>query len=468
MKPPKKNKGLHKADNMNSFNNISKQCDKPERIVFHIDVNSAFLSWEACRRINNNKTSVDLRDAPSVVGGSQKNRHGIVLAKSIPAKKYGIQTGETLVSAKQKCPNLIVVPPDYELYVSCSRRLIELLRELSPLVEQYSIDEAFVDFTGFEKLYGQPLLFAEELKNRIHSELGFTVNIGVSNNKLLAKMASDFKKPNRVHSLFPWEIQTKMWPLPVGDLFFVGKRTEKRLLSLGITTIGELACSDRSMLHSIFKSHGDTIWNYANGNDLEIVTDHHTENKEYGNSITLSHDVTESSTAKLVILSLTETVATRIRADKAAISVVSVSIVDADFNHYSKQATLLNATNTTSAIYEEACRIFDSLWNHNPIRQLGVSTGKATKSQSYQYSIFDYAKTNQNSNVNEISISLNPDENKLTKSEKLRHLDKAIDDIRSKYGEDSVKRACFLKSDYNHMSGGLDKAKRTGVSGKEV
>lgn len=464
----KQNKGLHKADNMNLFNNTSKQCGKLERIVFHIDVNSAFLSWEACRRINNDKTSVDLRNIPSVVGGSQENRHGIVLAKSTPAKKYGIQTGETLVSAKQKCPNLIVVPPDYELYVNCSRKLIELLRELSPTVEQYSIDEAFVDFTGFEKLYGQPLLFAEELKNKVHSELGFTVNIGVSNNKLLAKMASDFKKPDRVHSLFPWEIQDKMWNLPVGELFYVGKKTEKKLLSLGITTIGELAKADKTMLHSIFKSHGDTIWNYANGNDLEIVTDHQTENKGYGNSITLSQDITDSSTAKLVILSLTETVATRIRADKATISVVSISIVDADFNHYSRQATLLNATNTTSAIYEEACRIFDILWNHNPIRQLGVSTSKATKSQNYQYSIFDYAETNQNNNANEISINFKPDENKLAKSEKLRNLDKAIDDIRFKYGEDSVKRACFLKSDYNHMSGGLDKAKRTGVSGKEV
>lgn len=454
--------GNNKNVNSNS-KNLNKKENEPERIVFHIDVNSAFLSWEACRRISNNKTSTDLRNIPSVVGGNQENRHGIVLAKSIPAKKYGIQTGETLVSAKQKCPNLTIVPPDYELYVNCSRKLIELLRELSPAVEQYSIDEAFVDFTGFESLYGQPLIFAEELKNKIHNEFGFTVNIGVSNNKLLAKMASDFKKPNKVHSLFPWEIQDKMWNLPVGELFYVGKKTEKKLLSLGITTIGELAKSDKVMLHSVFKSHGDTIWNYANGNDLEIVTDHQTENKGYGNSITLSHDVVDASTAKLVLLSLTETVATRIRADKATVSVVSVSILDADFNYCSKQATLSFATNITSVLYEEACRIFDSLWSHNPIRQLGVNTSKATKSQNYQYSIFDYANS-----TNESDIVLNPNENVLTKGEKLMHLDKAIDDIRSRYGEDSVKRACFLKSEYSHMNGGLDKAKRNGISGKEI
>lgn len=338
-----------------------------------------------------------------------------------------------------------------------------MLQALSPLVEQYSIDEAFVDFTGFEKLYGQPLLFAEELKNKIYKELGFTVNIGVSNNKLLAKMASDFKKPNRVHSLFPWEIQTKMWPLPVGDLFFVGKRTEKRLLSLGITTIGELACSDRSMLHSIFKSHGDTIWKYANGQDLEIETNHESENKGYGNSITLPQDVDNASTAKLVVLSLSETVAARIRADKASIGVISVSITDADFNRVAKQETLSSPTDSTLVIYDTACHLFDTLWNGKPIRQLGVHTSKATKSQDYQYSILDYCMSSTSNayfqeGSQNMQISFNSD--KPIKAEKLKKLDKAIDSIRERYGEDSVQRACFVNSRVDHMSGGLNKAKR--------
>lgn len=416
-----------------------------ETIIFHIDVNSAFLSWEACRRIQNHMEGPDLRSIAAVVGGNQETRHGIVLAKSLSAKRYGIQTGETLVSARQKCPALVIVPPDYELYVLYSRKLIELLRTLSPTVEQYSIDEAFVDFTGFETLYGQPLIFAEELKNRIREELGFTVNIGVSTNKLLAKMASDFKKPDRVHSLFPWEIEEKMWGLPVGDLFYVGRKTEKKLQAMGIMTIGELAHTDKQLLQSVFKSHGLVIWNYANGYDMELVTDHQVANKGYGNSITLPQNVVDASAAKMVLLSLAETVGTRIRADKAYINVVSISMVYDDFNSITKQMTLLSATNLTDTIYQEACRLFDSVWNHAPIRQLGVHTSKATKEQDYQYTLFD----GQN-------------------HEKLEKLDSAIDKIRARFGEDSVQRACFLRSDYQHMSGGLDKAKRTGISGKEV
>lgn len=419
--------------------------DAPEQIIYHVDVNSAFLSWEACRRKESNQEGPDLRDIPSVVGGNQEMRHGIVLAKSLPAKKYKIQTGEPLVKARQKCPALIVVPPDYELYVECSRRLIELLRSYSPTVEQYSIDEAFVDMSGMKSLYGDPVIFAHQLKDKIYDELGFTVNIGVSRNKLLAKMASDFKKPNMVHSLFPWEIEQKMWPLSVGDLFYVGRRTEKKLLSLGITTIGELAHTDRTLLKSIFKSHGDVIWNYANGNDVQSVTDHQVANKGYGNSLTIHFDVTDAQTAKMVLLSLAETVGARIRADKAYISVVAVSIVDYEFNYCTKQTTLFSPTNVTEKIYKNACILFDQLWNHAPIRQLGVHTGKTTMEQTHQYSIFD-----------------------TDKDEKLEKLNKAVDSIRSRYGEDSIKRACFLNTDCDHMSGGIDKAKRTGICGKDV
>lgn len=417
----------------------------PESIIYHIDVNSAFLSWEACRRISCHMEGPDLREIPSVVGGNQEMRHGIVLAKSMPAKKYKIQTGEPLVKARQKCLNLVVVPPDYELYVECSRKLIEMLREISPTVEQYSIDEAFVDMTGMKGIYGDPVIFAHQLKDKIREDLGFTVNIGVSSNKLLAKMASDFKKPDMVHTLFPWEIEKKMWPLPVGDLFYVGTRTEKKLLSLGITTIGELANTDKKLLHSIFKSHGDVIWDYANGNDVQIVTDHQTDNKGYGNSLTIHFDVTDVQTAKMVLLSLVETVGTRIRANHAYISVVAVSIVNSNFDYLSKQCTLLSSTNVTEVIYEAVCRLFDQVWDHSPIRQLGVHTSRATKSHIHQYSLFDTGK-----------------------EEKLEKLNEAVDSIRSRYGEDSIKRACFINSDCEHMSGGIDKAKRTGISGKEV
>lgn len=413
----------------------------PEPIFFHIDVNSAFLSFEAAYQTKILGNSLDIRDIPSVIGGVQEKRHGIVLAKSMPAKKYNIQTGEPLVSAKQKCPDLVIVPPNYSMYVECSRNFIQLLQRYSPNVEQYSIDEAFCDFTGTESLYGSPVIFAHELKDIIHHELGFTVNIGVSSNKLLAKMASDFKKPNRVHTLFPKEIPTKMWTLPVSDLFYVGHATERKLKSLGITTIGSLANTPLSTLESMLKSHGKVIWNYANGIDLDMITSHDVPNKGYGNSLTISHDVTNIIEAKQVLLSLCETVGARMRADKAFISVVSVSIVDYDFNHISQQVTLSSATDITEKIYEAACCIFDKLWNHTPIRQLGVHTSKATSASFYQHSLFD-------------TVDI----------EKLSKLNSAIDDIRLKYGEDSIIRACFLNNINPHMTGGIDKSKRTGIT----
>lgn len=241
------------------------------RIIYHIDVNSAFLSWQACHMLKTTPDSVDIRTIPSVIGGSEKLRHGIVLAKSSPAKKYNIQTAETLVSARKKCPGLVIIPPDYEIYVRYSSRFIDLLQQYAPVIEQYSIDEVFCDMTGTEKLYGNPVDFAHRLKNIIKKELGFTVNIGVSENKLLAKMASDFEKPDKVHTLFPSEIREKMWPLPVNELFFAGKSSVAKLHSLGIHTIGELASTDVSILRSVLKKQGEVLWNYANGHDLELV-----------------------------------------------------------------------------------------------------------------------------------------------------------------------------------------------------
>lgn len=416
-----------------------------EKIFYHIDVNSAFLSWEAVYRLKQCGDKVDLRDIPSVVGGSEENRHGIVLAKSIPAKKYNITTGEPLMAARKKCPNLVVVPPNYSMYVEASKALISLLNEYSPDVQQYSIDEAFCDMTGTAKLFGSPVETANMMRERIHKELGFTVNIGISSNKLLAKMASDFKKPNRVHTLFPNEIQEKFWPLPVSDLFFVGRKTEQKLKLLGIKTIGDIANTDKQILHYHLKSHGDMIWEFAHGigDKMDKVT-LHSVNKGYGNSLTIPFDVVDAETAKLVMLSLTETVGSRIRADKAFISVVSVSIVDCDFNYYSKQMTLDSATDITKQIYDAACRLFDMLWDGSPIRQLGVHTSKATSKSMYQYSLFDKQDI-----------------------DKLSKLDDAIDSIRKRYGEDSIIRASFLDKNnkLNHMSGGLDKAKRTGMTG---
>uniref|UniRef100_UPI004055C20D DNA polymerase Y family protein n=1 Tax=Agathobacter sp. TaxID=2021311 RepID=UPI004055C20D len=415
-------------------------------IIFHIDVNSAFLSWESAYRIQELGEANDLRLIPSAVGGSEESRHGIVLAKSEPAKKYGIITGEPLADARRKCPSLTVVPPNFSVYVKYSKALMDILSDYSPDIHQFSIDESFMDMTGTERLFGSPLAAAHTIKDRICLELGFTVNIGISTNKLLAKMASDFQKPNLVHTLFPEEVPQKMWHLPVSELFSVGKQTAKRLHSFGIFTIGDLARTDKQVLSSNFKSHGEVIWEFANGigdsMDKMASNDHIPANKGYSNETTLSFDVTDADTAKTILLSLTETVAARIRADHSYVSVICVYFVDNDFKQASRQLTLDSSTNVTNEIYHYVCRLFDRLWNGIPIRLLGVRASKATSESIRQYSLFEKQNT-----------------------EKLSKLDSAIDAIRLKYGEDSIKRASFIKSEkpspVGHMAGGLSKAKHT-------
>ncbi len=414
-------------------------------IIFHIDVNSAFLSWEAAYRMKELGATEDLRLIPSAVGGSEESRHGIVLAKSESAKKYGVTTGEPLVDARRKCPILKTVPANFPIYVKYSNAMTKILEDYTPDIEQYSIDESFLDMTGTENLFGPPVKAAHIIKDRIYHELGFTVNIGISTNKLLAKMASDFKKPNLVHTLFPEEVPFKMWPLPVSELFFVGRQTTKRLHALGIFTIGDLAKTDKKVITDNLKGHGNIIWEFANGNgdSMDEVANRNRKpaNKGYSNETTLAFDVTDPYLAKEILLSLTETVATRIRTDKSYISVISVYYVDNEFRHSSKQMTLDSATNVTNEIYHHVCQLFDQLWNGSPIRLLGVQTSRATNEVHRQYSLFE------TQNI-----------------EKLSKLDSAIDAIRNKYGEDSIKRASFVRTEQKdgvkHMTGGLGKAKR--------
>ena len=294
-----------------------------ERVVFHVDANSAFLSWTAAYKVNVLGEELDIRTVPSVVAGDKESRHSIILAKSTPAKKYGIQTGEPLFKALEKCPDLVVVQPDYELYVEASRHFVDMLRQFSPAVEQYSIDEAWVDMTGTERLWGSPRLAAEKMRSRIWEELGFTVNVGISSNKLLAKMAGDFEKPNKVHTLFPEEMETKFWPLPVRDLFLVGAATERKLKLMGVYTIGDLARADLKIIKKRLGKHGETIWHFANGRNADAVTPEPAENKGYGNSVTTANDVLTTAQAHQVLLSLCETVAMRMRRDGKCGSCVS-------------------------------------------------------------------------------------------------------------------------------------------------
>ncbi len=392
-----------------------------KQIIFHIDVNNAFLSWEAVYRLKELGESEDLRTVPAIVGGDREKRHGIVLAKSAPAKAYGIITGEPITQALQKCPQLTIVPARHELYANYSKRFMQILSEYSPTVEQYSIDEAFIDMTGMELLFGKPVDCAGQIKNRIKEELGFTVNVGVSTNRLLAKMASDFKKPDLVHTLFPEEIEKKMWPLPVEELFFVGKATAEKLHMLGIRTIGQLAKSDPKLLHTHLKSYGDTIWRFSNGLEDGLTT-RGQEAKGYSNETTLGHDVTEKEEAEEILLSLVEQVAGRIRADGKRAMVVSVGFKDSCFISHSHQCVIQNPTDVTKELYEYACRLFEEFWDGRPIRLIQFAVGKVGETTGRQLSLFDTMDY-----------------------EKQEKADKAMDEIRKKFGAGAVKRAVFLE-----------------------
>ena len=416
-----------------------------ERVIFHVDANSAFLSWTAAYRVRVLGESLDLREVPSVIAGDKASRHSIILAKSGPAKKYGIQTGEPLFQAQEKCPELIVAPPDYGLYVEASRHFVEMLRQFSPVVQQYSIDEAWVDMTGTARIFGAPRLAAEKMRQRIWDELGFTVNVGISCNKLLAKMAGDFEKPNKVHTLFPEEMESKMWPLPVRDLFLVGSATERKLKNLGIYTIGDLALTDPIILKKRLGKHGETIWHYANGRNAEMVTPEPEENKGYGNSTTTSEDVVTYDHAYQVLLSLCETVAMRMRKDEKCGRCVSVHLRTNEFHHFSHQTVLHGATNITSELFEAVCKIFEEAWDgQTPLRQLGVQVTRLSSEPYQQYDFFS---------------GLSPGQ-----YEKKLRLDETVDSLRDKFGEDIIRRAKFAGERGNHMVGGLDKARRTGVT----
>lgn len=403
-----------------------------EPLIFHVDVNSAFLSWSAVARLAKGETQ-DLRLIPSAVGGDAATRHGIVLAKSTPAKKYGIQTAQPLAEAYRRCPHLVVVPSDFAVYEACSDAFIALLRTHSDLVEKFSIDEAFVDMTECagsfetrEELRARAVSLAESIKDEIRTRLGFTVNIGISTNKLLAKMASDFTKPDRVHTLFPEEVPGKMWPLPVEELLFVGKSSASRLRALGIRTIGELAKADVSMLQAHFKKQGLMFAQYANGQDSAFLRVHPADNKGYGHSVTLPLDITDAGEAKRILLGLAERVGKRLREDDVRAEVIAVTIRYYDLTNTSHQLMPDAPTNLTAEIHGAACRLFDELWDgQTPIRLLGIRTSKVIKGEANrQLSLFDG-----------------------TDYEKLEKLDKALDSIREKYGEGAIQRASLMPSD---------------------
>lgn len=402
-------------------------------LIFHIDVNSAFLSWSAIERLKKDP-SLDIRTIPSIIGGDEKSRHGIVLAKSIPAKKFGIQTAEPVAAALRKCPFLHIEPPAHGLYRRRSRELIELLSSYTSDIEQVSIDECYLDFTPIAHRFASPETAARTIADRIRDELGFTVNVGIAPNKLLAKMASDFEKPDRVHTLYIEEIPQKMWPLPVGDLFMVGKSSASRLIDLGIRTIGDLAHTDRAFLQQHFKSHGQMMWEYANGIDDSPVHPEDQEAKGIGNSTTLAADITAANDAKLVLLQLAEHVAERLRHAHQLASTVTVELKYNTFRSCSRQTQLDHPVSTSQVLYHCACRLFDELWNGTPIRLIGLRTTKLLPENTpVQLSLFD-----PEFHLEEEKSQPAPD------PEKQRRLEAAMDQIRQRYGNNAVMRGSLF------------------------
>lgn len=400
-------------------------------IIFHIDVNSAYLSWTAIEYLKRGEKE-DLREIPCIIGGDQKSRHGVVLAKSIPAKAYGIHTGEPVVSAFRKCPMLRMEPPDHKMYAGYSRKLMDLLRSYTPDIEQLSIDECFLDFTGIAHRFPNAVEAAHEIKDRIRNELGFTVNVGISTNKLLAKMASDFEKPDRVHTLFPEEIPEKMWPLDVSELYMAGRASAEVLKKLEIRTIGELAKSDPDYLELHLKSHGRLLWEFANGKGDDVVKSEAEEAKGIGNSTTLSEDLKTEEEAKKVLLVLAQSVGARLRKAGKKAGSITVEIRYATFRNVSHQMQISPSSQADTILYRKACELFRELWDGMPIRLLGIRTARLEgENAPQQLNLFDYME----------------EVREQKKEKKHQKLDQALDEIRRKFGEDAVMRAAFLKKE---------------------
>ena len=474
----------------------------PDRIIFHIDVNSAFLSWSALERLKTGDP-LDIRTVPSIVGGDRSTRHGIVLAKSIPAKAFGIHTAEPVASALKKCPNLLIVPPEHGRYREYSQQMMMFLHGYTSDIEQVSVDECYLDFGPIAHRFDSPIEAAQEIKDRIYESMGFTVNVGISNCKILAKMASDFEKPNKIHTLWPEEVPAKMWPLPVEELHMVGRASAARLHALGIHTIGDLARTDVNFLTTHFHSHGQLMWDFAHGIDPRSVDTQEREASSVGNSVTLSSDCTDATEALQILRNLCDKVAGRLRRYGQMAQTVQVDIKYSNFRRVSHQAPLLSPTDTSVTLYQSVSRLFLERWDHQPIRLLGVSTSHLVNpGDPFQMSLFDLdpeevkppfhtgripsSKEKESPAANATSTSeqapLPPstgsDNPSICKEEKTnpakdeasaapspirkpassgaqrsvspakqRKLEQALDNIRSRYGEDSVQRGWNILKD---------------------
>ena len=425
-----------------------------ERTIFHVDVNSAFLSWSALKKLRDEPGSVDLRTIPSAVGGDVKTRHGIITAKSIPAKRYGIQTAEPVVKALQKCPQLVLVPPDFDTYREYSRKLMDILAQYSPMLQQVSIDEAYLDMSDRIAPGDREAakMWARRIREQVKRELGFTVNVGISTNKLLAKMASDFEKPDRTHTLYPDEVPSKMWPLPIDSLHGCGKSTAQKLQLVGINTIGEAAASDPLLLQSILgQKSGAYIYNSANGISRSPVVAEREQAKSISNERTLSEDVDRENyqtNGIPVIRGLAEKVASRMQKKGLSGQTVTFQVKSSEFDRYSRQASLSEATDRAEEIESAALMLADRLLNGPDglfeagmtIRLIGVGVSKLTQKQIHQMDLFEWADRNlEEEKRKEEKRRVTAEENEKRKAKQAR-LDKMMEMINNRYGTGTVKK----------------------------
>ena len=394
-----------------------------KKIIMHIDVNNAFLSWTAVLYLKQGM-KIDIRKTYAVIGGDEKARHGIVLAKSNPAKKRGVVTADTIYQAKMKCPNLMVYPPNYNFYKKMSDSMLNLIGKYSPDIEQMSIDECFLDYTPVKHLYGDEVEFAYKLKKEIYDTLGFTVNIGIGNNKLCAKMASDFSKPYKVHTLYENEVSEKMWPLQVDELFGIGKKTALKLHNLNINTIYDLAHTDRNYLYKYFKNQAYEMILSANGKGSDVVISDESIPKGIGNETTLSRNIFNKEELEPYLLALSENVAIRLRKQKKYASVVVVTLKDKFFKRTSHQKKLVNATNLTEEIYKTSRDILNEMNIEDGVRLIGVRLDKLSDTSSHQVSLFEDLKVREDNN----------------------ELEKTVDELKEKYGFKVIKKASLMDS----------------------
>ncbi len=389
------------------------------RIIIHVDVNNAFLSWTAVDMLHKG-SKIDIRNRYAVIGGDEATRHGIVLAKSMPAKKCGVVTAETIFSARRKCPYLDVYPPQFKIYKKYSDRMYTYLCNYSNKIERYSIDECFIDYTESYKKFGDPVKLAYKIKNDIRDNFGFTVNVGVGNNKLLAKMASDFSKPDKVHTLFIDEVKKKMWPLNVDDLFMIGKASSKKLHELDINTVGELANTDIDFLMRHFKSMGKMMWEYANGIDNSEVESERGNPKSISTSVVLPYDYTNMDEIKKVLKELSIDTGRRLRNKKMYTPNVGIWVKFHNFTKVSKQMTLDKLINSDNDIYDNACKLIEKLYNPDgdkKVRSLCVFVSNLTDKYKVQLSLLD-------NNLKEENVN---DE-----------LKKTLEEIKKKFGDKSI------------------------------